>query len=98
MPSALWPLTPTPSNLSHEPLGQETSDALARLVDEDLEDPEGAGTAHLKEEQELEARIRLWEQRGSLEISMVCDPPQWLWLPWLRRVAPQRIHPAGAQP
>src|SRR5262249_15796197 len=40
-----------------------TRDALARLAEEDAPDPEAAETAHLREEQELESPLRLWEQR-----------------------------------
>lgn len=40
-----------------------TRDALARLVDEDVPDPEALETAHLREELEIEAPLKLWEQR-----------------------------------
>lgn len=40
-----------------------TREALARLMDEDVADPEGADKAYRQEEQELEAPLRLWEQR-----------------------------------
>ena len=40
-----------------------TRQALARLVDDDVEDPEILDRTHYKEERELEAPIRLWEQR-----------------------------------
>jgi 3' terminal RNA ribose 2'-O-methyltransferase Hen1 len=40
-----------------------TREALARLVEEDVEDPDEAETARLKEELALEAPLRLWEQR-----------------------------------
>jgi 3' terminal RNA ribose 2'-O-methyltransferase Hen1 len=39
-----------------------TREALARLMDDDV-DPEAIETAHYQQEQELEAPIRLWEQR-----------------------------------
>jgi 3' terminal RNA ribose 2'-O-methyltransferase Hen1 len=40
-----------------------TRDALARLVDEDVPDPEAVETSHLKEELEIEEPLKLWEQR-----------------------------------
>jgi 3' terminal RNA ribose 2'-O-methyltransferase Hen1 len=40
-----------------------TRDALARLADEDAPDPEAAEQAHSNEELEIEAPMRLWEQR-----------------------------------
>lgn len=40
-----------------------TREALARLADEDAPDPEQIEAAHLKEEQELEAPLKLWEVR-----------------------------------
>jgi 3' terminal RNA ribose 2'-O-methyltransferase Hen1 len=40
-----------------------TREALARLVEDDLEDPEETDASHLKEELALEAPLRLWEQR-----------------------------------
>jgi 3' terminal RNA ribose 2'-O-methyltransferase Hen1 len=40
-----------------------TRDALARLADEDAPDPEAVEQAHTNEEIEIEAPIRLWEQR-----------------------------------
>jgi 3' terminal RNA ribose 2'-O-methyltransferase Hen1 len=38
-------------------------EALARLLDEDTDDPEIVEQVHLKEEENLEAPVRLWEQR-----------------------------------
>jgi 3' terminal RNA ribose 2'-O-methyltransferase Hen1 len=40
-----------------------TREALARLADEDAPDPDLAETTHLKEEQEIEASLKLWEMR-----------------------------------
>jgi len=40
-----------------------TREALARLADEDVPDPEGEEITHLKEEQEIEAPLKLWEMR-----------------------------------
>jgi 3' terminal RNA ribose 2'-O-methyltransferase Hen1 len=40
-----------------------TRDALARLADEDAPDPEAVEQIHTNEELEMEAPIRLWEQR-----------------------------------
>src|SRR5579862_1551768 len=40
-----------------------TSEALARLADEDAPDPELTEVAHLKEEQEIEAPLKMWEIR-----------------------------------
>jgi 3' terminal RNA ribose 2'-O-methyltransferase Hen1 len=40
-----------------------TRDALARLADEDAPDPEAVEQVHKNEELEIEAPIRLWEQR-----------------------------------
>ena len=40
-----------------------TRDALARLADEDAPDPEAVEQVHTNEELEIEAPIRLWEQR-----------------------------------
>jgi 3' terminal RNA ribose 2'-O-methyltransferase Hen1 len=46
-----------------------TREALARLVDEDVGDPEGEEKTHLEEELQLEAPIKLWEQRISAVLS-----------------------------
>jgi 3' terminal RNA ribose 2'-O-methyltransferase Hen1 len=40
-----------------------TREALARLADDDAPDPDLAETKHLKEEQEIEASLKLWEMR-----------------------------------
>ena len=40
-----------------------TGSALARLVEEEGADPEAEELSHLKEEQSIEAPLRLWEQR-----------------------------------
>jgi 3' terminal RNA ribose 2'-O-methyltransferase Hen1 len=40
-----------------------TREALARLADEDAPDPDLAESTHLKEEQEIEASLKLWEMR-----------------------------------
>ena len=40
-----------------------TREALARLVEDDLQDPTETDASHLKEELALEAPLRLWEQR-----------------------------------
>jgi 3' terminal RNA ribose 2'-O-methyltransferase Hen1 len=40
-----------------------TRDALARLADEDAPDPEAIETEHLREESDIEAPLKLWEQR-----------------------------------
>jgi 3' terminal RNA ribose 2'-O-methyltransferase Hen1 len=40
-----------------------TRDALSRLAEEDIPDPEAAGQAHADEELHLEEPLRLWEQR-----------------------------------
>ncbi len=40
-----------------------TRDALAKLVDEDEPDPEAVATKHLEEELQIEAPLKLWEQR-----------------------------------
>ena len=46
-----------------------TRDALARLADEDAPDPEAVERAHTNEEMEIEAPLRLWEQRIGAVIS-----------------------------
>lgn len=46
-----------------------TRDALARLADEDAPDPEAIEQTHTKEEIEIEAPIRLWEQRVGAVLS-----------------------------
>jgi 3' terminal RNA ribose 2'-O-methyltransferase Hen1 len=40
-----------------------TREALSRLIDEDVPDPDREESAHYQEEQQLEGPIRLWEQR-----------------------------------
>jgi 3' terminal RNA ribose 2'-O-methyltransferase Hen1 len=40
-----------------------TRDALAKLLDEDTPDPEADEREHLREEVEIEAPLKLWEQR-----------------------------------
>src|SRR2546422_7907048 len=40
-----------------------TRDALARLAEEDAPDPEAEAATHLNEELNIEAPLRLWEQR-----------------------------------
>src|SRR5204862_2847580 len=40
-----------------------TRDALARLAGDEAPDPEAAETAHLAEELQVEAPLKLWEQR-----------------------------------
>ncbi|HEV2199982.1 MAG TPA: 3' terminal RNA ribose 2'-O-methyltransferase Hen1 [Bryobacteraceae bacterium] len=40
-----------------------TREALARLADEDVPDPERVETTHFKEEHEIEAPLKLWEMR-----------------------------------
>ena len=40
-----------------------TREALARLADEDLPDPDLAETTHLREEHEIETPLKLWEMR-----------------------------------
>jgi 3' terminal RNA ribose 2'-O-methyltransferase Hen1 len=40
-----------------------TRDALARLAEEDTPDPEAEAATHLNEELDIEAPLRLWEQR-----------------------------------
>ena len=42
---------------------QLTYDALARLTDEDMSDPEGEQIGHAQEEAAIEAPLKLWEQR-----------------------------------
>lgn len=46
-----------------------TRDALARLAEEDTPDPEAVEQAHTNEELEIEAPIRLWEQRMEVVLS-----------------------------
>jgi 3' terminal RNA ribose 2'-O-methyltransferase Hen1 len=46
-----------------------TREALARLVEEDVEDPAEADESRLKEELALEAPLRLWEQRIDAVVS-----------------------------
>src|SRR5581483_9330845 len=46
-----------------------TRDALARLADEDAPDPEAIEQEHTSQELEIEASIRLWEQRLGCVIS-----------------------------
>lgn len=41
-----------------------TRDALARLTDESAPDPDAEERAHVREETEIEAPLRLWEQRA----------------------------------
>lgn len=58
-----------------------TREALARLADDDVPDPELEETAHLKEELEIESPLKLWEMRlgavmaalRSLEAKSVID-------------------------
>ena len=58
-----------------------TRDALARLAEEDAPDPDAAETAHLTEELQIEAPMKLWEQRigavlsalGALQAKTVVD-------------------------
>lgn len=48
-----------------------TRDALARLAEEDAPDPEALEQVHTNEELEIEAPIRLWEQRIGAVLSAV---------------------------
>jgi 3' terminal RNA ribose 2'-O-methyltransferase Hen1 len=48
-----------------------TRDALARLADEDAPDPETIAHVHSNEELEIEAPIRLWEQRIGAVLSVL---------------------------
>lgn len=48
-----------------------TREALARLIDDDIEDPEREEREHFKEERDLEEPIRLWEQRIGSVLSVL---------------------------
>lgn len=48
-----------------------TRSALARLVDEEVADPESEELGHAQEEQSIEAPLRLWEQRIGAILSVL---------------------------
>jgi 3' terminal RNA ribose 2'-O-methyltransferase Hen1 len=48
------------------------SEALARLLEDGADDPEVVETMHLKEEESLEAPVKLWEQRLTAVLSELC--------------------------
>lgn len=58
-----------------------TREALARLVDDDTTDPEAVEITHLNEELQIEAPLKLWEQRigavvsalGAIEAKTIID-------------------------
>ena len=62
-----------------------TREALARLVEEDVEDPAEKDASQLKEELALEAPLRLWEQRiDAVVAALATQQPKSVARSWLR--------------